>query len=64
MGFNINEEITTKLHHKDIALIAVAMGMYQEKYKDTAKKDVLERMRRLVDRLGREMADCPQEDEL
>ena len=35
MGFTINEEITTKLHYKDIALIAVAMGEYQRLYKET-----------------------------
>lgn len=55
---SINEEITTKLHYKDIALIAVAMGIYQEKYKRTASKDVLIRMERLVNRLGEEMANC------
>ena len=63
MGFNINETITTKLHYKDIALIAVAMGMYQEQYKDTADKDILDRMKKLVDRLGHEMANCPQDDD-
>ena len=63
MGFNINETVTTKLHYEDIALIAVAMGIYQDQYKDTADKDTLDRMRKLVDRLGHEMANCPQEDD-
>ena len=60
MGFTINKEITTKLHYKDVALIAVAMGIYQETYKETADKDILDRMKKLVDRLGREMYDCEQ----
>lgn len=60
MGFTINETIKTELHYKDIALIAVAMGIYQERYKNTADKEVLDRMRDLVNRLGKEMANCPQ----
>jgi len=63
MAFTINEEITTTLHYKDIALISVAMGLYQDQYKDTADKEILERMRNLVDRLGREMYDHPDNDE-
>lgn len=55
MGFTINETITTELHYKDIALIAVTFGMYQDMYKDTADKDILIRMTRLVNRLGEEM---------
>jgi len=62
MGFTINETITTELHYKDIALIAVAMGEYQKLYKDTAEKEVLQRMERLVNRLGAEMADHPDND--
>lgn len=63
MAFTIKEEITTKLHYKDISLIAVAFGIYQEQYKDTADKDVLKRMNRLVDRLGHEMYNHPDNDE-
>jgi hypothetical protein len=63
MGFTINGEITTKLHYKDIALIAVAMGEYQRLYMETADKDIIDRMRNLVNRLGNEMADCPQDDD-
>jgi len=62
MGFTINETITTTLHYKDIALIAVAMGLYMEQYKDTADKDILERMRNLVDRLGYELYDHPDNE--
>jgi hypothetical protein len=60
MGFTINETITTKLHYKDIALIAITMGMYQDKYKDSADPEVIVRMRNLVNRLGSEMAECEQ----
>ena len=56
MGYDINEEITTKLHYKDVALIGVAFGIYQDMYKDTAEKNVLIRMRNLVNRLGEELA--------
>lgn len=61
MGY-INETIKTTLHYKDIALIAVAFGLYQEKYKKTASKDVLLRMDRLVNRLGEEISNNPNND--
>ena len=62
MGFNINEIITTKLHCKEIVLIAVAMGEYQRLYKDTANKETLQEMAHLVNRLGVEMYNCPDEE--
>lgn len=62
MGFFINEEIITKLHYKDIALIAATFGDYQERYANTADKDVLERMEKLVNRLGSEMVNNPEND--
>ena len=34
MSCTINEKIVTELHYKDVALIAVAMGIYQNLYKD------------------------------
>ena len=61
MGFDINEEITTVLHYKDIALIAVAFGMYQENF-PSASKDVRERMTKLVNRLGNEMVKCNENE--
>ena len=63
MGFTINETINTNLHYKDVALIAVALGLYQEQYKDTANPEILERAKNLVNRLGYEMYDCEQTDE-
>lgn len=57
MGFSINEEIVTKLHYKDVVLIGMAFGMYQDKYKDEANDEVLVRMRNLVNRLGTELYD-------
>lgn len=62
MGFTINETITTTLHYKDIALIAIAMGEYKKLYKDTADKDVLKRMELLVNRLGEEMYNHPDNE--
>ena len=62
MGFTINETITTKLHYKDIALIATAMVEYQRLYKDITDKEVLDRMTRLVNRLGTEMYDHPDNE--
>jgi len=59
MGFTINETITTTLHYKDIALIAVAMGEYQRQNQH-ADDEIKTRARNLVNRLGREMADCKQ----
>jgi len=55
---DINTEIKTTLHYKDVALIAVALGMYQDNFKHAADKEVLSRARNLVNRLGAEMADC------
>lgn len=63
MGFYINEEIETKIHYKDISLIAVAFGDYQERFKDTADKEILDRMKKLVNRLGVEMYNHPKNDE-
>ena len=60
MGFNINETIKTELHYKDIALIAVALGEYQDRCKD---EKFIKHARDLVNRLGREMYDCPQDDD-
>jgi len=62
MGFEINETIKTELHYKDIALISVAMGEYQRLYKETADKEVLQRMANLVNRLGVEMYNHPDND--
>ena len=62
MGFTINETIKTELHYKDIALIAIALGEYQMRYKKTADKEILERMARLVNRLGQEMYNNPDND--
>ena len=62
MGFMINETIRTELHYKDVVLIAVAMGEYQRLYKDTADKAILQRMGRLVDRLGIEMSNHPDNE--
>lgn len=62
MGFYINEEITTKLHYKDISLIAVAFGDYQERFKETADKEILDRMKNLVNRLGVEMYNSPRNE--
>lgn len=51
MGFTINETIKTELHYKDVALIAVAMGIYQEQYKDVADKDNLLYMKQKEDEI-------------
>lgn len=56
MGFTINKTIKIELNYKDIALIAVAFGEYQRLYKDTADKEILEKMRNLTNRLGSEMS--------
>ena len=63
MGFTINEEITTKLTYKDIALIAVALGMYQEQINGIGKDRMKKHARDLVNRLGWEMADVRDEDD-
>jgi len=57
MGFDINETVQTELHYKDIAIIVVMASDYQRRFKNTADKEVLERLEKLVNRLGNEMAD-------
>lgn len=55
---DINGTIITKLDYKDIALIAVALGMYQDAIKDSMNQnsiDMRRHARSLVDRLGNEM---------
>jgi hypothetical protein len=55
MGFDIREEVTTTLHYKDIALIAVAIGEYKRVHGRYVDPEVVERADRLVERLGSEM---------
>lgn len=62
MGFTINEIIKTELHYKDVALIVVATSLYQKQYENTADKDILLRMKQLVNRLCAEMYDHPDND--
>ena len=59
MGFYINEEIETKLHYKDIALITVAFSDYIEKYGDKMDEEQKTRINKLVNRLGNEMYNHP-----
>ena len=59
MGFYINEEIKTKLHFKDIVLITVAFGDYIEKYDEEIDNEQKTRMNKLVNRLGQEMYNNP-----
>ncbi len=62
MGFTINEKITTELSWKEIALIAVACGSYQERFGKNADKEQVKLMTNLVNRLGREMYNHPDND--
>jgi len=59
MGYNINETIETKLSYKDIALIALALDEYQDRY--YCSDEISKRARDLINRLGREMTDCSQD---
>ena len=55
MSFYINEEIYTKLHYKDITLIAVAFGEFTRLNGDSMDEEQKKRMANLVNRLGVEM---------
>lgn len=63
MGFYINEEIETKLHYKDIILITTAFGDFINNYGDKIDKEQKTRMTNLVNRLGNEMYNTPENDE-
>lgn len=62
MRFAINEKITTELNWEEIALIAVVFGEYQERYEQSEGKEVLKTMSSLVNRLGRELYNHPDND--
>jgi len=62
MGFTINEKITTELSWEEVVLIATVFGEYQERYEKSAGKEVLKTMSSLVNRLGREMYNHPDND--
>ena len=68
MGFTINEKIKTELEWKDIALIAVMAGEYQERCKENTSKEEyknnehVERSVKLTNRLGVEMYAYPKSD--
>ncbi|GGG97626.1 hypothetical protein [Pedobacter zeae] len=62
MGFNINEKINTELHYKDVSLITVALSIYLNEGGDKIDKEVSDRAKRLIDRLGYELYDCPQDE--
>lgn len=59
MSFTLNRKFKTELTMEEVAYIAVACGEYQRLYGDSADKDVLKTMRNLVNRLGHEMSDNP-----
>lgn len=62
MGFTINEKITTELTWKEISLITIACGNYIDEYKESADKEVLKTMTTLINRLGREMYNHPDNE--
>lgn len=57
----INEKINTTLTYEDIALIAVALGMYQDQINNT-KDDMSIYAKNLVNRLGNEISSYPKMD--
>lgn len=57
----INEKINTTLTYQDTALIAVALGMYQDQIKNN-KDDMYVHASNLVNRLGNEMSSYPKMD--
>ena len=62
MGFYINETFKTELHYKDVVLISIAFGDYIEKYGSKMDEEQKTRMNNLVNRLGVEMYDHPDND--
>ena len=58
----INEEIITTLHYKDVSLIAVALCELQKVHEEQKFPDaeIIERCKKLVDRLGEEMYSYPK----
>jgi len=62
MGFDINEKIKTELHYKDVSLISVALSIYIEQSSKYVDSEVIQRAKRIMNRLGNELYDCPQEE--
>lgn len=62
MGFTINEKIKTDLTWEEVALIATIFGDYQERYEKKVDEKTLKTMISLVNRLGRELYNHPDND--
>ncbi len=60
MGFTINETVKVELHYTDIANICIIF--YEYKTKNSADKRVLQGMEKLINRLGIELANHPDND--
>jgi len=54
MSFDINSKIVTELTHEDVAIIATALGFFQEGIRDK-NNDISQHATRLCNRLGDEL---------
>ena len=54
MGFDINSKIVTELTYEDVAIIATALGFFQEGIRDK-NNDISQHATRLCNRLGKEL---------
>jgi hypothetical protein len=55
MGYDIYEKVTTKLHYKDVVIICVALTQYIDENKELLDDEVINRARRLSNRLFGEL---------
>jgi hypothetical protein len=62
MGFYIHEEFETKLHFKDVCCIQMAISHHLEEHGEHIDSEMKTRMNKLINRLGREMYDHPDND--
>jgi len=60
---DINEKITVELSWEDVAAISSAVFTYKANYGKTANEEILERMTRIVNKLGYKLYITPLTDE-
>jgi len=60
---DINEQITVKLHWKDITEMVVALKSYKDLYRDRVGEETLQRVQGVINKLGEELYSAPPQCE-
>ena len=63
MGFYINDKITVELTYQEVCAITAAVGEYTRLYSEDADPSVIKDMKSVVNKLGKELFDHPDNNE-